>query len=102
VSTTEVEQALGSHPHVAAAQVVGVPHQRWGEVGAAFVILREPVEPHAILEHARSKLASFKLPEYIFPVDSFPVTAGTEKVQKFRLREQALDRLRQIQQGDMK
>ncbi len=98
VSTTEVEQAFGSHPDVAAAQVVGVPHSRYGEVGAAFVILRRHVAAEALLEHARARLASYKLPEHIFPVESFPVTAGTEKVQKFRLREQALEQLRHIRE----
>jgi fatty-acyl-CoA synthase len=101
VSTAEVEQALGAHPAVAAAQVVGIPHGRYGEVGAAFVILRDDVPHERLLEFAKARLASFKLPEYIFRVDSFPRTAGTEKVQKFRLREQALARLANTQ-GDIR
>jgi acyl-CoA synthetase (AMP-forming)/AMP-acid ligase II len=101
VSTAEVEKTLCAHPAVAAAQVVGLPHRRFGEVGAAFVILRNAIEPETLLAFLRGHLASFKLPRHVFPIDRFPVTAGTEKVQKFRLRDIALERLQCTEKEDI-
>ena len=100
VSTVEVEKAIGRHPAVVAAQVVGLPDRRFGEVGAAFVILRQSLDSAALIDFLRPSLASFKLPSYVFPIDRFPVTAGTEKVQKFRLREIGIDRIRQTGRGE--
>jgi acyl-CoA synthetase (AMP-forming)/AMP-acid ligase II len=80
---------------VAQIAVVGVPDRRDGEVGVAFVIPRAGVafEPTALNEFLAPRLASFKLPAHVFVVDAFPVTGGTEKIQKFKLRDVAIERL---------
>jgi len=93
VSPAEVEAALLLHPAVDAAAVVGVPHESHGAVGAAFVVLSAPVAPEALRAFLRERLASFKLPEHLFPIDALPMTAGTGKVQKFKLKAEALARL---------
>lgn len=95
VSTPEVERVAAGHPDIAHVAVVGVPDRRYGEIGVAFVIPRKGarVEPSAVLSFLTPRLASFKLPAHVFIVDAFPVTGGTEKIQKFKLREMALDRL---------
>ncbi len=95
VSTPEVESVAARHPSVRAIAVVGVPDRRWGEVGVAFVIPR----PGAAFDAAEftawlgERLAGFKVPGRVFAVDAFPLTGGTEKIQKFKLREQAIARL---------
>jgi len=95
VSSAEVEAALVRHPDVKQAAVVGIPDKQVGEVGAAFVILNDDasIDEKAIIAFSNEHLASFKVPVHLFQTDEFPLTAGTEKVQKFKLREQALKRL---------
>ena len=95
VSTPEVEAAAVRHAAVRAVAVVGVPDRRWGEVGVAFVIPRAGAafDADEFLAFLRERLAGFKVPERVFLVDAFPLTGGTDKVQKFRLRERAIQML---------
>ena len=58
----EVEDALLSHPAVAAAAVVGLPDEKWGERVAAAVVTRSPAQPEEILEFCAGRLAGFKRP----------------------------------------
>jgi acyl-CoA synthetase (AMP-forming)/AMP-acid ligase II len=99
VATAEIEAAIKKHPAVRDAAVTDLPHRRFGAVGAAFVIAGKDATPDEadILEFLRPRLASFKVPAHVFLVDEFPVTAGTGKVQKFKLREIALERLAQAE-----
>lgn len=92
VSTPEVERVAAQCPDIAAVAVVGIPDRRNGEVGVAFVIPRNNAEfsPEAFLAFLGERLASFKVPAHVFSVDAFPVTGGTEKIQKFELRNMAL------------
>ncbi|MCW5750381.1 MAG: acyl--CoA ligase [Alphaproteobacteria bacterium] len=96
VSTLEVEAAILAHPDIRAAAVVGLPDGMNGEVGAAFVIARdagERIDGAALVEFLRPRLAGYKLPAHVFQVEEFPLTAGTQKVRKFQLREMAMARL---------
>jgi len=95
VSPAEVEQAVAQHPAVEAAAVVGIPDRTEGDIGVAFVIPRAGASVTAddILAFVRGRLASFKVPRHVFFVSEFPLTAGTGKIQKFRLREEALQRI---------
>ncbi len=88
----EIEEFLYAHPDVSDVQVVGVPDERYGEEIAAFVIPRATgaVDPEAVRDFCRGKIAHYKIPRYVFPVEEFPMTI-TGKVQKFRLREQAVE-----------
>ena len=90
----EVEEFLYGHPDVSDVQVVGVPDKRYGEEIAAFVIPQASgtIDPEAVREFCRAKIAHYKIPRYVIPVDEFPMTV-TGKVQKFKLREQAIERL---------
>ena len=92
VSTAEVETVLLRHPTVSEAAVTAVPHRDFGEVGVAFVILAEGAgfDAVSLIEFIKENLAGFKVPAHVFETDSFPTTSGTGKVQKFKLREQAL------------
>jgi fatty-acyl-CoA synthase len=87
----EIEEFLYTHPAVKDVQVVGVPDARYGEEIAAFVIARDPstFDPEAVREFCRGKIAHYKIPRYVFPVEEFPMTISG-KIQKFKLREQAI------------
>lgn len=94
VSPPEIENFILRHPKVANVAVVGVPDQRLGEVGAAFIIPRkgENITEAEIIEFCKQGIADIKVPRYVFFVDEFPLTPQG-KVQKFKLREKAIKEL---------
>jgi fatty-acyl-CoA synthase len=94
ISPREVEEVLHAHPHVGMAQVVGVPSRRYGEEVMAWVQVREgaAVTEDDLARHCRDRLAAFKVPRLWRFVETFPMTV-TGKVQKFRLREMAIELL---------
>jgi acyl-CoA synthetase (AMP-forming)/AMP-acid ligase II len=76
IAPDEVESVLYEHPDVLEAGVVGVPDEQWGERVVAAVVLREGAAGvDAIMEHCRSKLASFKRPEKILLMEELPRTS---------------------------
>jgi fatty-acyl-CoA synthase len=88
VYPAEVEEALYHHPAVAEVAVVGVPDQRWGEAGVAWVVLAAgagAAGPEDIRSWARTRLAAFKVPAEIRVVTELPRNA-TGKVVKAELR----------------
>jgi len=88
VSSIEVEDALFSHPAVAEAAVIGVPHEKWGETIKALVVLAadKTASAQELIDHCRSRLAHYKCPTSIEFRKELARTA-TGKLQKFRLRE---------------
>jgi fatty-acyl-CoA synthase len=92
VSPLEIEDVLHEHASVEAAQVVGAVTKA-GVKPVAFVIMRPDsrFDERALIEHCASKMARFKVPARIQPVDAFPVTASANasKIQKAKLREMA-------------
>jgi len=88
----EVEEFLYTHPGIIDVQVVGVPDARYGEEIAAFVIVRAPgtIDHEAVREFCHTRIAHYKIPRYVIPVDEFPMTI-TGKIQKFKLRDQAIE-----------
>jgi fatty-acyl-CoA synthase len=90
----EVEEFLYAHPDIGDVQVIGVPDDRYGEELMAWVIVREEasLDEDAVREFCRGKIAHYKVPRYVKFVDSFPMTV-TGKVQKFKMRDQAIDEL---------
>ncbi len=90
----EIEEFLHTHPQVADAQVIGIPDERYGEEIMAFVIAHKGsgLDADALREFCRGKIAHFKIPRHISLCDEFPMTV-TGKVQKFKLREQAIEDL---------
>jgi len=92
VMPTEVEARLDRRSDVAQAHVVGVPDERMGEVGCAWVVPSEDAKPTAddLIDYCRSELARFKVPAYVLftTADQLPLTASG-KVQKFKLAERA-------------
>lgn len=91
IAPREIEELLYQHPHVEDVQVVGVPDRKFGEEVAAWIKLRTGTSAteDEIRSFCRAKLAHFKTPRYVKFVDSFPTTV-TGKIQKFKIREQAI------------
>lgn len=86
VYPAEIEAVLADHAAVLECAVVGVPDERWGEVGRAFVVLR----PHAardaegMLRHVRARLAGYKTPRSVLFVDALP-RLGSGKIDRAAL-----------------
>jgi len=92
----EIESLMLAHDAVAQVAVVGVPDERMGEVGMAFVVVKSgaaiPSEKEWIA-WCREHMANYKVPRYVEVVDQLPLNA-MNKVQKFVLRERAAERAR--------
>lgn len=95
VDPIEVEGFLLRHPAIDKVQVIGVPDLRLSEVPCACVVPRpgQWVSNEDLVAFCRGKLASFKIPRHILVMEEFPMTSSG-KVQKFRLREMAVEALR--------
>lgn len=87
IYSKEVELALTAHPVVAAAAVIGVPDQEFGEAVMAFVQTEdgETVSVDELISHCRERIASYKKPRYVRFIDALPQT-GTGKIRKQELR----------------
>ncbi|MFI6808316.1 AMP-binding protein [Streptomyces luteogriseus] len=89
----EIEEFLYGHPKIQDVQVVGVPHERYGEEVLACVIARDPADPPTLEEvraFCEGRLAHYKVPSRVRILDSFPMTVSG-KVRKVELRERFAD-----------
>jgi len=87
IYSTEVEDALGSHPAVEEAAVFGVPDPRWGESVYAVVFSRKQVTADDLIAHCRGRIAGFKVPRCIeLRTEPLPKSAAG-KILKRELRE---------------
>lgn len=87
VAANEIEKVIAEHPSVFESAVIGVPDEIRDESIKAFVILREgeSVDEEEIITYCKTRLAKFKVPEFIEFVDELPRTS-VGKVQKHLLR----------------
>jgi len=92
ISSIDLENALASHPGVAEAAVIAVPHPKWDERPLAVVVLKagDAVTEEALRDHLAAKFAKFWLPDGFVFVSEMPRTA-TGKVLKAVLRERYRD-----------
>ena len=90
----EIEEFLYTHPKISDVQVIGVPDERFVEEVMAWVMLKpgETADGEDIREFCRGKIAHYKIPRYVKVTDEFPMTV-TGKIQKFRMREMAVEEL---------
>jgi fatty-acyl-CoA synthase len=90
----EIEEFLYTHPDVSDVAVIGVPDEKYGEEIMAWVQLREGASASGddLKEFCQGKIARYKVPRYVKLVDEFPMTI-TGKVQKFKMREAAIEEL---------
>lgn len=91
VYPAEIENVLYQLPQVAEAAIIGVPNDKWGEVGLAVLALKPgtTIDRAAVVEHCVTRLAKFKVPNDIAIVEALPRNA-TGKVLKRELRTQFL------------
>ncbi|MDY6917922.1 MAG: long-chain fatty acid--CoA ligase [Chloroflexota bacterium] len=89
VYPAEVEKILCGHPNIANAAIIGVPDDRWGETGMAFILPNpgETVAAEDVLEFLKGKVSKFKYPTHVKIVEELPLTSTT-KVRKSELRAQ--------------
>ncbi|MCT8139503.1 long-chain-fatty-acid--CoA ligase [Anaerobacillus sp. CMMVII] len=89
ISSIEVEGVLYEHPAVLEAAVVSIPHEKWGEVPHAVIVIRDGhvVTEEEIIRFCREKLAHFKAPKSVTFTEELPKTASG-KIQKVHLRKE--------------
>ena len=88
VYSTEVENAIASHPAVLQVAVIGIPSEQWGEAVHAIVVLRDGATATAeeLIAHSRDSIAGYKLPKSVsFRTEALPLS-GAMKVLKKDLR----------------
>jgi fatty-acyl-CoA synthase len=92
----EIEEFLFTHPKVAQVAVFGIPDEFYGEQVMAWIQLHkgEAATEREMQDYCKDQIAHFKIPKHIWFVDEFPMTV-TGKLQKFRMREMAVEKLKQ-------
>jgi fatty-acyl-CoA synthase len=90
----EVEEFLYTHPDVIDVQVIGVPDVKYGEEIMAWLKVREgaTLDLEGVRRYCHGRIAHYKVPRYVYVADEFPMTV-TGKVQKFKMREAAIEML---------
>jgi fatty-acyl-CoA synthase len=88
VYPAEIEKVLFTHPKVFDVGIVGVPDEKWGEVGKAYIVLKsgETMTEEEPLKFLRGKVGKYKIPKYAEFVKELPKTASG-KIQKYLLKE---------------
>ena len=86
VYPVEIEELLFKHPAIDLAAVIGVPDEKWGEVGKAFITIKqgEEVTTNEIKDYLVDRLAKYKVPKYFEIRESLP-TSATGKILKREL-----------------
>lgn len=92
VSSLRVEAVLSYHPKLQKSTVIGILHEKWGELVTAVCIKKpgEEVTEEEVIAFCREKLGGFETPKKVIFVDHLPETIGG-KVQKYKLRAQYSD-----------
>jgi len=86
----EIERMMIEHPGIGQVSVIGIPDDRLGEVGAAFVVPAPGTPPteDELIAWCREKMANYKVPRRVWIVDGLPLNASN-KVLKIELRDRA-------------
>ncbi|SFM00097.1 acyl-CoA synthetase [Rugamonas rubra] len=92
VYPAEVENVLFQMPQIADAAVIGVADAKWGDVGAAIVVLKagQPLAPAELQAFCRARLSGYKVPKHVVVLDALPRTPSG-KLEKHKLRSQFAD-----------
>jgi fatty-acyl-CoA synthase len=92
----EIENFLYGMEQIEAIEVAGIPSKKYGEEVGAFIKVKRNHEltEEEVTEFCRGKIARYKIPKYIFFVDSYPMTASG-KIQKYKLKDIGLQLLKE-------
>ncbi|MCD7032613.1 o-succinylbenzoate--CoA ligase [Metabacillus sp. GX 13764] len=82
VYPAEIESVLTSHHSVKEAGVTGVPHEKWGEVPHAFIVLRDSADKEELLRYCKKHLASYKVPAFITFAEALPRNASSKLLRR--------------------
>jgi len=88
VYPAEIEKVLAGHPKIVNVAIIGVPDEKWGETGMAFVVVEKgnDMTEQEIYDFLEGKIARYKFPRHIKFVDHLPITASG-KIKKVELKE---------------
>ncbi len=97
----EIEEFYYTMPGIKDVQVVGIPDEKYGELVGAFIILEKDADltEEDVRDYGIARIARYKVPKHVFFVEEFPLTASG-KIQKFKLREDAVDLLKSKLAGE--
>jgi len=93
VYPAEIEKILLNHPDISQVAIIGVPDDKWGEVGSAFIVPKEAgktISVEDIRKYLKDKVAKYKHPAHIIMAKDLPLTA-TMKVKKAELKAKYAD-----------
>lgn len=88
VYPVELEQVLRTCPGILEVAVIGVPDEKWGEVGKAFIVKKDELELNQVMNHCLKNLAKFKIPKHFIFLDALP-KGDSGKILKRKLQELA-------------
>jgi fatty-acyl-CoA synthase len=93
----EIEDYLYTMPGIKDVQVVGIASEKYGEEVGAFIILHKDLTMNEedVRDYCRGQISRFKIPKYIFFVDSFPLTSSG-KIQKYLLRDLGVKKAQEL------
>ena len=74
VYPAEIERVLKQNENITDCAVIGVKDEKWGEVGKAFVVLKQPVDEASLKAFCTERLAKFKVPKYFIVLEALPLT----------------------------
>lgn len=87
VYPAEVERVLVEHKCISEAVVIGVPDDKWGEVGQAFIVKKATINEEEVIEFCKERLAKFKVPKYVSFIKELPKN-DTGKIDRKSLKKQ--------------
>jgi len=88
----EIEEFLYTMDGIRDVQIVGIPDEKYGEIVGAFIIREEgaDIKEEDVRDFSIARIARYKVPKHVFFIEEFPLTASG-KIQKFKLKEMAVD-----------
>lgn len=100
VYPAEIEKVFLENRKILNVGVCGIPDKKWGEVGMAFIVLKEgeSMTEEEAIQFCMGKLAKYKIPKFIRFVDELPMTAA-QKIMRNKLRQWYLDSLKEKEES---
>jgi fatty-acyl-CoA synthase len=75
VYPAELEKVILKHDAINEVIVIGVPNEKWGEVGKAFIVVNKPITEDELKDFCRQKLSKYKIPKYFEFIDEMPLSS---------------------------